>query len=180
MLDNGPIAFACLAHDVAIPANEATAKVETFLDLGPAIRILGPLNNSRHALKNPVVIRFEVLPDPVSDDDELAEVTDLTLSILGKEFQAAEDPLQAGLYAISVDFDDRELFDMPPTTAEVMITAKSSRMPDAPTRRAEVIRVESSRDGSPLCESGAHRLYRSDGSRRIPGRRGHTASLVLW
>lgn len=136
-LPNGRVRFACSATDVNMPPRTGTAIVNTFLDLGPEVRIIEPVSGSSHALRNPVVIKFEVGPASVSADDEESDPVDVHLFVLGQEFDASEDPDQPGLYTTSVDFDDRELFAMPPSSAEIAVVASSSRTPDAATRRVE-------------------------------------------
>jgi hypothetical protein len=136
-LPNGPLSFECSAADTGEMPVTGTATVNTFLDLGPTVRILEPADASSHALQNPVLIKFEVAPNPVSENDDEADVTDLRLEVIEQEFIPVEDPDQEGLYTTSIDFDDRTLFAMPPSAAEIRITAKSSRTPVTPTRSAE-------------------------------------------
>lgn len=137
MLPNGPLRFLCAADDIGMPVVTGSGTLDTFLDLGPEVAILDPKNGSSKRLLNIVTVTFEVHPAPVNASDKKAEPTDIKLTIQDREFTVAEDPIQAGLYTIPVDFNNRSFFAMAPSSAEIVVTALSSRTPNAPTRRVE-------------------------------------------
>jgi hypothetical protein len=135
---NHALRFSCEASDVGSPKLTGSASVDTFLDLGPTVSILEPEDGSIHSLIGIKIITFEVRNAPVSADDEEADLTDVTLHVLGMPFEATPDPVEPGRYRVEVDFNDRELFAMAPTAVDIVVTAASSRTPIAPIRRAEV------------------------------------------
>lgn len=128
-LPNGALSFSCEASSRGGAAERASATVETFLDLGPELEVISPIEDSIHALKSPVSIEFFARPAKVSDDDPSAEVAAVEVSIPGarKPLVAAPDSTQPGRYSLQVDFDDRNLFGAPPETAEIILKARNSR-----------------------------------------------------
>lgn len=137
-LVNGKWMVRCEADDMGKPPLTGRDTNETFIDLGPTVEIIDPVNASAHRLLGNVGIKFRVSEQELSSDDDEATPTAITLQVSGVDFGVAESPDEAGLYTASVNFDERSLFPMPPTTASIVVTAKSSRTPDAPTRTAKV------------------------------------------
>jgi hypothetical protein len=137
-LPNGPIRFVCEASDVGMPALKATETLDTLLDLGPTVTILEPKDNGIQAPQTPALIKFTVQPAPLSADDKEADPSAIKLSVLGRSFHFTEDPHQPGLYTTNVDFADKTLFKMTPSGGAIVVSASSSRTPDAPTRSQSV------------------------------------------
>ncbi len=133
-LPNGALHFSCDAADVGSPPITGSAAVDSFLDLGPSIDVIEPKPGSNHALGTPVLIKFQITPDPVSSDDMQATPTEIALDVSGQAFDFTEDSSQPGLFTANVPFNDKTLFPMAPTSSDITVSAASSRMPDAPTR----------------------------------------------
>jgi len=131
---NGTLRFHCTAKDLATNPNNSEAILETMIDLGPKIEIQEPKDKGIYALRNPVTIQFQVTPDALGTDDREAAVTDVKLMVSGMELPIVEAEDKPGYYQASIDFADAKLFMVPPTSAEVFVTATSSRTPDAVTR----------------------------------------------
>jgi hypothetical protein len=132
-LNNGPIEITCTADDLSPEMHEGRATLRTLLDLGPTVRFLQPADESIHALNTPVVVRFVVAPAPLTDGDEEAALDDIQLSILGIEFPLPE-PDDDNVYSLNIDFDDRELFDMAPSSAQLVVRARNQRTPESVSR----------------------------------------------
>lgn len=135
---NGPLQFACTAADVSKPALTGLATLDTFLDLGPTIELMEPADGSAHQLTKAVHVAFRVTDWPVSLDDMQATTTGIHLVVSGQDFdmEIMADPTEAGLYTADIDFQDPAHFPMAPETAEIIVTASSSRTPIAAERRA--------------------------------------------
>jgi hypothetical protein len=131
---NGTLRFHCTAKDLATNPNYSEAILETLLDLGPRIEVLEPKDKGIYALRTPVAIQLQVTPEPLGTDDREAAVTDVKLMVSGMELPLVEAEDKPGYYQTSIDFGDYELFMVPPTSAEVLVTATNSRTPDAVTR----------------------------------------------
>jgi hypothetical protein len=134
MLPNGPFQLRCEADDTAEMPLTGFAVIDTLLDLGPKITIQEPQDKSAHSLMAPVLVKFQVDADPLDDSDNEAKPVDVKLDVSGQKFPVTEDSSQPGLFTTSINFDDKTLFPMAPTSAEVTVTAGSSRTPMAPTR----------------------------------------------
>lgn len=154
---NGVLKFTCAAKDTASPANASTLKLEALLDLGPKIELVEPKDEGIYALRTPVTMKFKVTAQPVTDDDKEADPKNVKLLVSGMEQEITESEDSPGTYQATVDFNDKTLFMVPPTSSEVLVTASNGRTPDAPTRsvKADVkidgdgplIKIESPADG---------------------------------
>ncbi len=134
---NGGVRFTCKADDTGMPPRTTIATVDTLLDLGPAVRILAPKDDSVHALRSPVVVEFEVLPSPVAENDDGAAISSIDFRVLDQEFEY-EELDESGRYTVSIPFNDTTIFQMPPSNADISVTAYNSRRPNAVEKRAEV------------------------------------------
>jgi hypothetical protein len=133
-LPNGVLRFHCEAKDMAAKPATASIKLETLLDLGPTIEVFDPKDDGVYALKSPVVIQFQVTSAPLSDADPEAEVKSVKLYVSGTEIPLTETDGKPGLYQTSVNFQDKALFKVPPTSSEVSFTATNARSPEAAMR----------------------------------------------
>lgn len=142
MVPNGAVRFKCSARDLFQSGTPLLGwlNVDTFLDLGPDIKIVDPKEGKIYALKQVLVVSFRADPAPVSDLDKEADVTDLVLTIANRQFDLTETAGDPGLYTATIDFNDRTFFDMPPSTAQIVVSARSSRTPE-PGRRSEVVNI---------------------------------------
>jgi hypothetical protein len=134
---NGPLKFRCVAKDAATMPNSTALALDTFLDLGPKVELEAPKNNDVYALRTPVTVKFQVTPQPLSDDDEEGAVKSVKLLVSGMEQEVAEAEDKPGFYQASIDFNDKTLFMVPPTSAEILVTASNGRTPTAATRSAK-------------------------------------------
>ncbi|HET6340513.1 MAG TPA: hypothetical protein VFG30_45200 [Polyangiales bacterium] len=131
---NGLLRFRCAAKDTATTPHASLLSMDTLLDLGPKIEIEEPKDESIHALHSPVTVKFQVTSQPLADGDEESAVKNVKLSISGTEYKVTEAEDKPGLYQTSVDFSDKALFMVPPSTAEVVIIAANGRTPTAASR----------------------------------------------
>jgi hypothetical protein len=135
---NGPLSFTCTADDVAMPPKTGSATADTFLDLGPEIKLIEPMDMSNHALKDVVNVKFAVKASPMDATDKEATPKNIVLDASGQNIKFTESPSQPGLYTASINFNDKKRFPMAPTTSAVVVSAESSRTPKAATRRERV------------------------------------------
>jgi hypothetical protein len=137
-LPNGRLRFGCTAQDLGSTPLLGWDDVDTFLDLGPTIEMVEPLDASIHALKAPVAITFKVESAPLSSDDREADIDSIQVDVSGQEFEAIESEEQPGFYSVLVDFEDRTRFPMAPSTAQIVVSATNKRTPVAGERRKAV------------------------------------------
>lgn len=135
---NGALAFTCSANDVAMPAHTGSTTIDTFLDLGPEIHILEPMDMGTYALTKKVSIRFEVMASKVTASDKEATPKNIKLDVSGQNVKFTESSSEPGLYTASINFNDRKLYPMAPTSSAIRVTATSSRTPKAPERKQKV------------------------------------------
>ncbi|HKP59352.1 MAG TPA: hypothetical protein VJV78_21660 [Polyangiales bacterium] len=134
---NGLLRFRCEAKDTTAKAGTTIIELDTLLDLGPTIEVFDPKDDGVYALNSAVVIQFKVTAAPLKEDDSEAEVASMKVQVSGVEFPLAAIEDKPGTYQTSVNFNDRNRFKVPPTTAEVLITATNGRSPAA-TRTAKL------------------------------------------
>lgn len=157
-LPNGELRFHCAAKDLASSPKSSDVTLDTLLDLGPKLEIMDPKDKGSYALHTPIVIQFKVSPQPLADGDEEAAVKDVKLTVSGMEQTIAETEGMSGLFKTSIDFADPNLFKVPPTSAEILVTASNGRTPQAAIRSLKYdvtidgagpsIRVESPGNGT--------------------------------
>ncbi|HKU44507.1 MAG TPA: hypothetical protein VJR89_40380 [Polyangiales bacterium] len=136
---NGRLRFHCDAKDSGSPVQSSSIQLDTLLDLGPTIEIIEPKEKDVKALNTETGIQFRVTPAPLAESgDSEADVKDVLLRISGVTIPISEVAGDPGLYKTTVDFKDKALFDVTPSDAEVLVTARSARSPEAPTRSARV------------------------------------------
>jgi len=136
-LANGPWKLRCEADDMNKPALTGWAAIDTLIDLGPTVALIDPIDGTAHRLLGNVAIKFRVREAPLSSSDTEATPTAISLQVSGVDYDFTESQDDPGLYVGSVNFDDRTMFPMPPSSASIVVTAQSSRTPEAPTRRAK-------------------------------------------
>ena len=160
---NGRWKLRCEADDMNKPVLTGRATIETFIDLGPTVALIDPVDGSAHRLLGNVAIKFRVREAALSPRDTESTPTAISLTVSGVDFDFNESPDDPGLYTSTVNFDDRKLYPMPPTTAEIVVTAESSRTPEAPTRRAQAqITIDSAGPTIVVKSPGDGDLVRSD------------------
>lgn len=138
-LPNGPLHFRCVASDLASMPNQSSARLDTFLDLGPSIQVVSP-SGPVYALKTPVPVEFKVKRNPVSSEDTEADVdvADIKLLVGGVEWSFEESQTTPGLYKTSIDFGDDAKFPVPPDGAQLVFRATNKRSPNPVTRTVSV------------------------------------------
>jgi hypothetical protein len=135
---NGPIVFRCEGRDLAAKPRVASASLSTLLDLGPVIEFYEPKDKGIYTLRTPRAISFQVKRSPLSDSDEEADVKSVALTIGGIETPVQESDTTPGLYQTSIDFDDRTKYPVPPTDAQIVVSATNARSPQAATRESKL------------------------------------------
>src|SRR6478735_62067 len=109
---SGVVSFGCSASDTAMPAHTASATLETLVDRGPEITIGDPQDKSPHNLLGPMNVEFTAVASPITEADDQAGVSGVTLSVGGVTIPTVEK--KKGSYQASVDFTDKSLFNAPP------------------------------------------------------------------
>jgi hypothetical protein len=132
---NGPLRFHCQAQDQATKPHIGKAKLDTLLDLGPTISLISPKEMGIYTLQTPVSIEFQVTPSGLGSDDNEQAVQHVLLQIGGVETPVEESTTTPGLYKTSIDFGDRSNFPVPPTSAQIAVSASDARTPMAATRK---------------------------------------------
>lgn len=124
----GPITIRCSAADTAEQPASSSVEVSAYIDRGPSISLIQP--DGPRTLFEPVVFEYEVAPAPLFEEDEQAAVDPATvlLEVRGQQFPMTQKPDEPGVYTVSVDFDDEELWADPPTgELLVQVTADNER-----------------------------------------------------
>lgn len=147
-LPNGPVRFRCTAKDLFLSGTPVMgwSNVDTFLDLGPEVEILEPKEGAIQALATPVVVKFRVAPAKVSDADLEADVVDLKVMVGLQEFDTMPTDNDPTLYTSTIPFGDPKLFEMAPATAQITVSARSSRTPE-PGRKSARINIKLDGEG---------------------------------
>jgi hypothetical protein len=123
---SGRVSFSCSADDTAVPANTGSASIDTLLDQGPEITIGEPADKSSHSLLGAMNVEFDVAPLPVALGDKQAAVSGVTLLVGGVKIETVEK--SEGHYQASVNFNDKTLFNTPPSGVfPIVINASDSR-----------------------------------------------------
>jgi hypothetical protein len=131
---NGPIHLRCRGKDKAEKPRTGTGLLSALLDLGPTIEFFEPKDMGIYTLKTPVAIQFQVKRAPLADGDMEADVGEVRLSIGGVDTPVQESDTAPGLYQTNIDFEDRTKFPVPPTSAQISVSASNGRTPDPATR----------------------------------------------
>jgi hypothetical protein len=131
-LPNGEVRLQCVASDTSAMPIQGLGFIDTFVDQGPTIIASEPIMNSAHALEGAVAFEFDVLPAPLADGDEGAEISEVTLDVNGISIDVDQD---GDTYTTDIDFTDPVLFpDTPTGIVPVLIRATNSREPEPITR----------------------------------------------
>jgi hypothetical protein len=133
-LPNGPLHFHCQAQDQATKPRIAKTTLNTLLDLGPTVDVSAPKDKGIYTLKSPVAIEFQVDVSGLSDADNEKAIQTVTLTVSGVDVPVQESTDKPGHYQTSIDFDDREKYPSPPSSAHIQISATDSRTPTAASR----------------------------------------------
>jgi len=145
-LPTAPVSFRCTARDTATTPLPGETTIGTFVDNGPTVSLLEPERDEIVPLLGAVHVEFEVLPAPLSDDDEQAEIDAIALTLAGVDIPpcgAGSEPCFApkpgaeGVYVADVDFTDGLVFSPTPTLVSAIVSATNRRAPQAATRAAE-------------------------------------------
>lgn len=132
-MPNGVLKFHCEAKDLATKPRTAKKTLETLLDLGPTIEVREP-SKKAYALTRPVAFEMLVTASPLADGDDEADVDSVKLEVAGTDIELAESSETVGLYQASVNFSDKSLFKVVPTSVELLMSATNKRSPQAATR----------------------------------------------
>jgi hypothetical protein len=133
-IPTGVVSFRCSADSLEKDGS-GTQTISTFVDHGPTITAQLPQKDSAHPLEGDLAVEFTVTPTPLTDNDDGAEVTAVSLHVAGVEIkdivQDAKDPTT---YRASINFTDGELFKEPPKEhTSVHVEATNARTPIAAT-----------------------------------------------
>jgi hypothetical protein len=135
-IPTGAVGFRCSAMSTD-KAAAGSNTVSTFIDHGPTIAVITPESGSAHPLEGVLPVEFTVTPMRLTDADDGAAVTAVTLQVAGvdiKDTALMEDPKNPGTYRAQIDFTDPKLFPEPPTEhTSVHIEATNARAPKKAT-----------------------------------------------
>jgi hypothetical protein len=131
---NGVVSFGCTASDTSEPPLTASTAISTFVDHGPAIEVISPLPDTAHPLQGSIEFSFTVAPAPLAENDPGAEVSSVTLDVMGVRIDLEESP--EGQFRGNVTLSDMTMFPERATEVPVLIQATNSREPDAATSDA--------------------------------------------
>ncbi|MBW2463525.1 MAG: hypothetical protein JRH11_17880, partial [Deltaproteobacteria bacterium] len=127
-LESGPITVRCEALDREMVPNCGSAEVSTFLDRGPTIEIMTPMDGSFHASRLEIIYRIT---------GTMAGPTDTQSDVVGHELLVAGQTIGSmvetapGEYVVDIDLDDRVVFPDPLDGARIFsIRAWNGRTPD--------------------------------------------------
>lgn len=134
-LPNGPMSVRCTAADTSKPAKTGLHSISTFVDHGPDISVVTPLEGSSYPLAGAVPFEFKVTPAPLATGDTEAGVASVGLKVNGVTIPATPDPLVTNGYKVAVDFNDKSLFPQTPAgSLPVVIEGINNRTPAAAKR----------------------------------------------
>lgn len=134
-LPNGPMSVRCTAADTSKPAKTGLHSISTFVDHGPDISVVTPLEGSSYPLAGAVPFEFKVTPAPLATGDTEAGVASVGLKVNGVTIPATPDPLVTNGYKVAVDFNDKSLFPQTPAgSLPVVIEGTNNRTPAAAKR----------------------------------------------
>lgn len=125
----GVVSFRCSASDTSGTPLTGSATISTFVDHGPLIEVISPLPDSAHPLQGSIEFSFTVAPVPVAEDDPGAEVSSVTLDVMGVRIDLEESP--EGEFRGNVTLSDTVMFPDRSEMVPVRIQATNSREPDA-------------------------------------------------
>lgn len=128
---NGAVSFKCLATDQSSPAHSTSDTVATFVDHGPTIALKNPEQGSAHAIAPAILFKFSALEAPLTEEDDKASVSSVTLKVNGVDLGEVTGNQIAGMpgeYQRSIDLGDPSVFTPAPTgSVPVRIVAKNKR-----------------------------------------------------
>jgi hypothetical protein len=125
----GVVSFQCSARGVTSNVS-GSASVTSLVDHGPSIIAKLPEVDSPHALNGVMAVEFQVLPAPVTAADTEATVASVVLHVAGEPVVATEDAQNKGTYRASIDFNDKTIFEEPPSEHSfISIEATNARTP---------------------------------------------------
>jgi hypothetical protein len=133
---NGALTVRCSAADTGGIAN--SAEIATYLDLGPRIVVLSPIEGVHYAKQFDLI--FQVTPLPLAADDTTGAAVDLGAVVASIAGVALQDITHdaSGVFQGTVIFDDAG-FPVPlEGSTTLTITAPNERAPTAVTRTASV------------------------------------------
>lgn len=131
---NGPVAVRCAASDLATEPLTNDAEIATFMDLGPRIEVLSPIDDGSYGQQ--VDVAFAVTELPVASDDDGAAIDQVTLVVGGTPIPVTDTG--GGNYFATVLFAAPEF--IPPLDGQVSIQvgASNSRAGSAVARSVSV------------------------------------------
>lgn len=130
-IPSGLVSFRCSAEDTAKHAS--VTQIDALLDHGPAIEFVQPLSMTAHALSKPLDIEFTVTSVPLTEDDEQAEVTAVSLDIAGVDIDLGDAEVEAGHYRLQVNLAEARFTPAPNGPVPLTVRASNQRKPKAVT-----------------------------------------------
>lgn len=105
---NGNLTVVCEASDNSTDALCSSGTVSTFLDLGPAVEIISPMDGSTQA--GGMDVEFRLAPLPVSEGDTMAFLASGSLVVAGAAIPQEDWVVDGDVATAPVDFDDPDLY----------------------------------------------------------------------
>lgn len=131
---NGVVTFRCRADDVNDSALTGRGESSSFVDHGPEITIKNPEQDSVKPQRGVTRFELDVFPDPLTPDDEEAEVESVFLTVAEVDISLDDDG--EGHYFADVTFTDTDVFpETPEGQVALNVTATNRRGDPGPVTR---------------------------------------------
>jgi hypothetical protein len=132
MAPTGKIEIRCTARSMS--GAEASDKVHSLVDQGPAVTLTAPQVDANLALKAPVTIRFTALPQPLATSGDVqAEIASVALKINGVSVPTVAVQASPGTYEATVNLNGPLFSTKPNGATAIAVSATNKRAPDAVT-----------------------------------------------
>jgi hypothetical protein len=123
--ENGVVGFRCIAADTATPPLLGSDTVYTFVDHGPSIVLVTPVEMSVYPLAT-VPFEFIVTEAPVARQDSGAAVDAVSLTVDGEDVVVG-GPDADGTYVVPVDLSDTDDFSAEAGPVAFTVQARTAR-----------------------------------------------------
>ncbi len=141
---HGALRVECSGSDVATKVQSSSVSITALYDAGPKISFVNPrekgfVSVGDGKLGTDVIVRFKVEPQPLSDDDPGAEISEIKAFVGGRLIENVEASTQEeNTYLFPIDFSDTGLFTAIPKTLSLRVEATNRRQPKARSTNASL------------------------------------------
>jgi hypothetical protein len=114
-VDSGRVRLRCRASDASSSPREVSADAQTFIDHGPIVTVINPVEGAPESALGAVAFEYDVSADQLVKGDKEAAIDGVELSLVGRTFTLTERDDKPGVYRTTVDFQDKDIFEEVPT-----------------------------------------------------------------